>query len=207
MQAVIGVGRDPQRLSKLVAVITPSTGPKISSRAMRHLAARPRRTPSGRRSSPRARAPCRCRERSARPPFRRRRYSPARAADAPGEIIEPIWVAGSSGSPTLMARMPVQHLVEEFVLHLGIDDLAHVGRAVLAAVPASGRDGVGDEIVVDRRIVEHDERALAAHLEADRLQIALGRIFQEIGADLGRAGEGDDIDAGMAADRLAAVSP
>ena len=30
------------------------------------------------------------------------------------------------------------------------------------------------------RVVQHDERALAAHLQADGLQVALGGIFQEI---------------------------
>ena len=92
--------------------------------------------------------------------------------------------------------------VEKGVLDPPVDDLAHVGGAVLPAVPEGRVNRAGDERVVYVGVVEHDERALAAHLEADVLEIALAGVFQKVCADFGGPGEQHAVDVHMPADRL-----
>ena len=64
-------------------------------------------------------------------------------------------------------------------------------------------DGEFDESSSIARIVEHDERALAAHLQADGLHVALGRILQEIAPTSVEPVKETASMSGMAADGLA----
>ena len=50
---------------------------------------------------------------------------------------------------------------------------------------------------------QHDLRALAAALERDLLEVALGGVLEEQPADLGRAGERDLVDVHVPAQRRA----
>src|SRR5690348_16729287 len=95
----------------------------------------------------------------------------------------------------------LHHAMQELVMELPVNKLAHVRRAVLARVPERGLHCALDEIVVDPGVVQNDEGALAPHLQPDALQVALGGISQEACADARRAGEGDRIDVRVAANR------
>ena len=84
-----------------------------------------------------------------------------------------------------------------------MDDEPRARVAGLAAVvedPPADRRG-GRLEVAD--VGEDDLRALAAELERDRLDVRVADRPQERLADLGRAGEGDLVDAGMAGQRVA----
>ena len=68
-------------------------------------------------------------------------------------------------------------------------------------------DAVDDALdgLVERGVVEHDVGRLAAELEREPLAGAGERALDRL-ADVGRAGEGDLVDAGMAHERGAGVA-
>ena len=76
-------------------------------------------------------------------------------------------------------------------------------RAVLTHVPEDRDRHVGGDRCEVGDVGEDDLRALAAELEEDALEVALGRVMEESPPDLGGARERDAIDVRVAADRLA----
>src|SRR5690348_4818943 len=58
----------------------------------------------------------------------------------------------------------LHYAMQELVMELPVNKLAHVRRAVLARIPERGLHCALDEIVVDPGVVQHDEGALAPHL-------------------------------------------
>ena len=97
-----------------------------------------------------------------------------------------------------------EDLLEQLVLEVLVDDQAAVGGAVLAHVPEAGADDLFGDLVEVAGVGEDHRRVLAAAFEGDLLQIAIRGVLQEQAADLGRAGEGDGVDARVLADRAAA---
>ena len=90
---------------------------------------------------------------------------------------------------------------EEAVVDRALHQHAAAGRAGLAGVL---HDGVGDHLrrLVQVGVVEDDLRRLAAELE-DAGNVVDGRRLLHQRADLRRAGEGDEVDAGMGGKRRA----
>ena len=94
--------------------------------------------------------------------------------------------------------------LDDLVIDLALDVQARARAAALALVE---EDAVGRTRDRDLQVgvLEEHLRALAAQLERDLLQVARGRLHDQL-ADLGRAGEGDLVDAVVGSDRRAGVS-
>ena len=88
---------------------------------------------------------------------------------------------------------PGGQLLGERVLHRLVDVEAVGGGAGLAHVAHLGDHGAIDG-GIDVGILEDDEGRIAAEFHG-RVDDAVGGLVQELAADLGRAGEGDDADA------------
>ena len=93
--------------------------------------------------------------------------------------------------------------LDQRVVDRPMDDQPRPARAVLAHVHEPGEQDVGGDLVEVGRVGQHDLRALAAALERDFLEVALGRVVEEQAADLGRAGERDHVDVHVPAERRA----
>ena len=91
-------------------------------------------------------------------------------------------------------------LLDEPVVDRVLDDRPAAGRADLARVGEGGGQGVVDG-GLEVGVVEHDVRALAAHLERDLLEIDR-RAAQERPARLEPAGQRDEVDVGAVGQRL-----
>jgi hypothetical protein len=85
------------------------------------------------------------------------------------------------------------------------DDVPARCDAGLPLVPQRGPDGTARG-PVDVRVVEHDERVVAAEL-GDHRRLRLGREPGEPSAHLERAGEVDQVEPGLADQRLAGPGP
>ena len=130
---------------------------------------------------------------SARRPRPRRSSESSRIlASCSAELIAPMSVFLSSGSPTRSVAIRrlsrVEHLVGDALLH-------QQPRAGAADVALVEEDAVDDALdgLVDRRVVEDDVGGLAAELEGDLL-VGAGDRPGDRPADLGRAGERDLVD-------------
>ena len=89
-------------------------------------------------------------------------------------------------------------------IDVALDVQARAGVAALALVEEDAVGGAGDRDVHVGVLVEH-LRALAAQLERDLLEIARRRLHDQP-ADLGRAGEGDLVDAVVGRERRTGVA-
>ena len=111
----------------------------------------------------------------------------------------PTSVFGSRPLPTRSAFDALDEFLDKFLIDLFMNDQPRRRRAALAAraerSPNRAFDGV-----VDIGIVHHDDRVLAAHLEADDLVIA-GALLGDDPAGFGRAGKRDQPHVGMADQR------
>src|SRR6185437_1222816 len=86
-------------------------------------------------------------------------------------------------------RDRVHELAREGFVHRSLDQQAIGAHAGLAAVAVLAGDGAGDR-GVEVRVLENDERRIAAELHGELLH-RTGALRHELLADGGRAGEGD----------------
>ncbi len=105
----------------------------------------------------------------------------------------------SSGSPTRSVLDPALQLRDDVVGDRLLHEQARAGAADVALVEEDAVDDALDRLV-DRRVVEDDVRGLAAELERQPLARCRRPPLDRL-ADLGRAGEGDLVDAGMVDER------
>ena len=91
----------------------------------------------------------------------------------------------------------LQHLLDELVVDLLLDEEPAAGAAALALVEEQAEVGALDG-GVEVGVGEDDVRALAAQLQADALQVALGRGLHDDLAGRVLAGEGDLVDVHVA---------
>ena len=110
-------------------------------------------------------------------------------------------IALSSGWPTRSVSMRRLSLLDEALGDALLHEQPRAGAADLALVEPDRIDDAFDG-AVEIGILEDDEGRLAAELERQRLARAGGRLADQA-ADLGRAGEGDLVDAGMLDERRA----
>lgn len=89
--------------------------------------------------------------------------------------------------------------LEELVVDVLLDEDAAAGAAALAVVEVDAEVDPGDG-VFDVGVVEDDVGALAAELEGDLLQVALGGGLEDLATDEGGAGEGDLVDVHVGGD-------
>ena len=117
----------------------------------------------------------------------------------------PVKLPASSGSPMRSRFAAGDELLGEAVEELLGDEDAARRDAALAA----GLEGA-DEAAVDRQIepgvLADDDGALAAHLAGDDAIVMLGRQLLDALADVVAAGEQDDVDVGIAHQRLAGLA-
>ena len=117
------------------------------------------------------------------------------------------WISGPTrtprwrGSPTANALRGFEHARAELGFDRGLDQHARAGQAHLARVVELRGDARRG--VVEIGVGEHDERRLAAELEADRRDVRRRGRAPTSAAGRGRAGEADAIDAGVLDQRLA----
>ena len=173
--------------------MTDTTGPKISSCAMRIVGATSAKIVGSWKKpfaycavgEPRAR-----RTASVAPSCRPISTYCITVSSCPSLTSGPIWVAGSRPSPTRSAARPRDEAIEERPVHLLVHDDAAGGRAALA-----GRAEAAPQAAVDRqleiRVVHDHDDVLAAHLEVHLLE-RRRRLLRHGAADLGRAGERHD---------------
>ena len=83
-------------------------------------------------------------------------------------MSEPIWVSGSSGSPTLSCRARSANARHELVVQRALDEHARARLAALAGRVVDRPHRARDR-VVEVRVREDEVRALAAELERDAL--------------------------------------
>ena len=87
----------------------------------------------------------------------------------------------------------LDHLLDELVVDLLLDEEAAAGAAALALVEEEGEVRAFDGRV-EIGVGEDDVGALAAELERDALEVRAGGGLHDQLADLGAAGEGDLVD-------------
>ena len=174
-------------------VSTDSTGPKISSRAMRCACETSVKTVGGN-QKPRSGSSHGGDQRVA-PSASPASASSRMRASCAAELIAPMSVFLSSGSPSRSVASrrcsARDQLVGDRLLH-------EQPRARAADVALVEEDAVDDALdgLVERRVVEDDVGRLAAELERQPLAGAGQRALDDL-ADLGRAGERDLVDAGV----------
>src|SRR3977135_4027525 len=143
--------------------------------------------------------------------------------------MAPIWVLGSSGSPGIIfwpiamtfsrneslilsstiRREPAEQTspwlnqMPKAVRRGGAVEGGRARGADLALVEPDAEGGAAGGDVEVGRVGQHDVGRLAAALEPDLLHVGFAGVAQEVLADLGRSGEGDDVDVHVAAERLA----
>jgi hypothetical protein len=117
------------------------------------------------------------------------RHEPRIVPSCSFELMAPTSVFLSSGSPTRRTLMRFLSLATTSVGHRLVHEQARAGAADVALVEEDAVDDALDRLV-DRRVVEHDVRRLAAELHRHLLVGAGERAHDDL-ADLGRAGEGD----------------
>src|SRR4051812_14887847 len=120
-----------------------------------------------------------------------------------GRVQRPEVRVGRAHVAHHVALRLVGEAVDDVVVDLAGGEHARRGGAVLAGVVvADAGDRLEDRVEVD--VVEDDDRRLAAELEVDALE-GLGGVLGDPLARLDRAGERDDVDAGVLDDRRAGV--
>src|SRR4051795_1256920 len=143
---------------------------------------------------------------AARHDLRVRRRALEEALDAlalAGRVQRPEVRVGRAHVAHHVALGLVGEAVDDVVVDLAGGEHARRGGAVLAGVVvADAGDRLEDRVEVD--VVEDDDRRLAAELEVDALE-GLGGVLGDPLARLDRAGERDDVDAGVLDDRRAGV--
>jgi hypothetical protein len=93
---------------------------------------------------------------------------------------------------------------DELLLDRTVDEDARARAAVLPGVPERRLGQIGRHQVDLVAAVGHDDlRALPAALQHDALEVGVRGVAQEGAADLGRAGEGDHVDARVQPERFA----
>ena len=154
------------------------TGPKISSRAMRHAVGhvgedgRLRRRSRPRSPAARTRSPP---VSSRAPSAGRRRCSRCTFSPCAAEISGPIWVASSSGSPRTIALGALDEPVEEArrARPRCDEDAGAVGADLPGGVEVAEHRAADGAVEVG--VVEDDQRRLAAELQRHVLQAVGGR--------------------------------
>ena len=175
-------------------VSTESTGPKISSWAIRELCATFVNT-VGANQKPRSRAGGTRGWNISAPSSLPLSTSSSIRSSCSRELIAPRSVFLSSGSPTRIVRMPPLQLRDELLVDRLLHEQPRAGAADVALVEVDPVDDPLDRLV-ERAVVEDDVGGLAAELEREALARAGERALDRL-ADLGRAGEGDLVDPGM----------
>ena len=174
-------------------VSTDSTGPKISSRAMRCAWETPVKS-VGANQNPRSGSSHGGDQRSAPSASPGVGQLPD-AASCAAELIAPMSVFLSSGSPTRSCAIrrfsESSSVVGDRLLH----QQPGAGAAHVALVEEDAVDDALDRLV-DRGVVEDDVRGLAAQLQGDLLAVPATDL-RDGAADLGGAGEGDLVDVGV----------
>ena len=108
-------------------------------------------------------------------------------------------MSGSSPGPTLIFLACVRDPLDHVVVDVALDVQARAGVAALALVEEDAVRRARDRNVHVGILVEH-LRALATQLERDLLEIARRRLHDQP-ADLGRAREGELVDAVVGRER------
>ena len=161
--------------------MTDTTGPKISSRAIRIDGCTSAKI-VGSWNQPRAYAPVLepmpAEDEPSHLPAGRSRRSASPSASCDSLIDGPICTPSTPPSPTRSALTRAGELGEELVVHLLVDDDAAGGRASL-----SGRAEAAPHAAFDRqlqlRIVHDDDDVLAAHLEMHFLESRRGVLVDQ----------------------------
>ena len=115
------------------------------------------------------------------------------------ETCGPCVVSGSNGSPTFCAFAFLTQLLDELIVDLFLDEQPAAGAAALALVEEQAEVGALDG-GVEVGVGEDDVGALAAQLQADALEVALGGRLHDDLAGRVFAGEGDLVDVHVAAE-------
>ncbi len=97
--------------------------------------------------------------------------------------------------------------LEEIVLQRLVHEEPRAGIADLALVVEDAPGGGLGRGVQVGAVLHDDVRRLAAAFEREPLHVRLARVAEEELADLGRAGEGDEVDVHVQAERAARRSP
>ena len=183
-------------------VSTDSTGPKISSRAMRCAWETPVKI-VGANQKPRSGRSHGGDQMSAPSAVPMSESSRIRASCA-AELIAPTSVFLSSGSPT---RSCAIRRFSDSSTSSAIDSCTQQPGTGAADVALVEEDAVDDALdgLVDRRVFEDDVRRLAAEFEREPFARAGDRL-RDGPADLGRAGERDLVDAGVLDQQPAGVA-
>ena len=173
-------------------VSTDSTGPKISSRAIRCAWDTPVKIVGGNQKPCDGSSSHGGDQRSA-PSASPTSDSSRMRASCAAELIAPMSVFLSSGSPT--RRVAIRRFNESSTASYAalLDQQAGARAADVALVEEDAVDDALDGLV-DGGVVEDDVGGLAAELEGDPFARA-GDRPGDLPADLGRAGEGDLVDA------------
>ena len=170
-----------------------------SPRTRRASSRRRRRRPSARRTSPCASAPVgellAAGQRASRPPPCR-----SRRTSRPSRAASPRRTAPCRRSPRGRCRPAApstrrDQLLDELVVDALVHEQPRGGRAALAGRAERAPDRAVDR-QVDVRVVHDEDRVLAAHLQVQALERRRAGL-RDAPPDLGRAGEGDDLDVRM----------